>query len=177
MNKNNCCFISSNVKGIKSSGTRMKVFEYLKQKINQNGFIFMQETNSCVDAEKNWQDEFKGPLFFAHGKANSCGVAIGFCGNDELNIFSKKCDDNGRILMLETKISDEIFLLINLYNTNLECDQLTTFSNLLKFFEEIDDISNKSIISGGDFNLFLDCKLEAVGGNPSLKKKKIYFKT
>ena len=52
MNKNNC-FISSNVKRIKSSGTRIKVFEYLKQKINQNGFIFMQETHSSIDAEKN----------------------------------------------------------------------------------------------------------------------------
>ena len=167
MNKNNCCFISSNVKGIKSSGTRIKVFEYLKQKINQNGFIFMQETHSSIDAEKNWQDEFKGPLFFAHGKKNSCGVAIGFCGNDELNIISKKCDDNGCILMLETTIFDEIFLLINLYNANLECDQLTTFSTLLKLVEEIDDTSNKKIILGGDFNLFQDCNLEAVGGNPS----------
>ena len=43
--------------------------------------------------------------------------------------------------MLETKTFDEIFLLINLYNTNLECDQLTTFSTLLKFLEEIDDMT------------------------------------
>ena len=39
----------------------------------------MQETHSSIDAEKNWQDEFKGPLFFAHGKTNFCGAAIGFC--------------------------------------------------------------------------------------------------
>ena len=72
--------------------------------------------------------------------------------------------------MLETKIFDQIFLLINLYKANLEYDQLTTFSTLLKLLEQIDDISNKKIILGGDFNLFLDYKLEAVGGNPSLKK-------
>ena len=72
--------------------------------------------------------------------------------------------------MLETKIFDEIFLLINLYKANLEYDQLTTSSTLLKLLERIDDISNKKIILGGDFNLFLDYKLEAVGGNPSLKK-------
>ena len=77
--------------------------------------------------------------------------------------------------MLETKIFDEIFLLINLYNANLECDQLTTFSTLLKLLEEIDDISNKKIILGRDFNLFFDCKLEAFSGNPCLKKN--YFKT
>ena len=68
MNKNNCCFISSNVKGIKSSGTRIKVFEYLKQKINQNGFIFMQETHSSIDAEKNWQDELKVLYFLLTAK-------------------------------------------------------------------------------------------------------------
>ena len=44
MNKSNCCFISSNVKGMKSSGTRIKVFEYLKQKINQNGYIYARNT-------------------------------------------------------------------------------------------------------------------------------------
>ena len=54
--------------------------------------------------------------------------------------------------MLETKIFDEIFLLMNLYNANLECDQLTNFSTLLRLLEEMNDISNKKIILGGDFN-------------------------
>ena len=36
--------------------------------------------------------------------------------------------------------------------------------------EKIDDINNKSIVYGGDFNLFFKAKLEAQAGNPVLKK-------
>ena len=39
--------------------------------------------------------------------------------------------------------------------------------------EKIDDINNKSIVFGGDFNLFFKVKLEAQGGNPVLKKKSL----
>ena len=42
--------------------------------------------------------------------------------------------------------------------------------NLLK---DIDNISDKKIILGGDLNLVFDCNLEACGGNPVLKKKSL----
>ena len=42
--------------------------------------------------------------------------------------------------------------------------------NLLK---DIDNISDKKIILGGDLNLVFDCNLEASGGNPVLKKKSV----
>ena len=35
------------------------------------------------------------------------------------------------------------------------------------------EISNKQIVSGGDFNLMFDCKLETSSGNPVLKKKSL----
>ena len=37
--------------------------------------------------------------------------------------------------------------------------------------EKIDNIYNKNNKFGGDFNLFLEAKLEAQGENPILKKK------
>ena len=39
--------------------------------------------------------------------------------------------------------------------------------------EKIDDINNKSIVFGGDFNLFFEDKLVAQGGNSALKKKSL----
>ena len=39
-------FISNNVKGLKASEMQLKLFEYLKNNINDNGFIFLQETHS-----------------------------------------------------------------------------------------------------------------------------------
>ena len=41
-------FISNNVKGLQSLENRIKVFEYLKNCISNNGFIFLQERHSTV---------------------------------------------------------------------------------------------------------------------------------
>ena len=57
-------FISNNVKRIKASEKRLKLFEYLKNNINDNGFTFLQETNSLSLDELKWKDEFGGLLFF-----------------------------------------------------------------------------------------------------------------
>ena len=56
-------FISNNVKGIQTSQKRMKLFEYLKNYVATNGFVFIQETHSSIRDEKKWEDEFRGKLF------------------------------------------------------------------------------------------------------------------
>ena len=62
---------------------------------------------------------------------------------------------------MEVKIENEILLLINIYNANTENEQLSTLSDLSIILEKIDDINNKNIVFGGDFNLSFKAKLEA----------------
>ena len=57
-------FISNNVKGIRSSDERLKIFEYLKNNIHHNGFVFLQETHSLTQDEKKWKDDLKICCFF-----------------------------------------------------------------------------------------------------------------
>ena len=57
-------FISMKVKGIKASEKRLKLIEYLKNNINNNGFIFLQETHFLSNDELKWKDEFGGTSFF-----------------------------------------------------------------------------------------------------------------
>ena len=83
MNKD-ISFISNNVKGIQNSEKRIEIFEYVKNYVIPNGFVYLQETHSTVHDEKQWEDEFKGKLFFSHGKSNSCGVTIGYFGPKKL---------------------------------------------------------------------------------------------
>ena len=71
-------FISNNVKVLQNSVKRIKIFEYLKNSLGSNGFWLLQETHSSLADEKKWADELKGPIFFSHGKTNSCGVASGY---------------------------------------------------------------------------------------------------
>ena len=57
-------------------------------------------------------------LFFSHGQSNSCGVAIGFIVNTSFEVSNEKQDESGRMLILDLKVSNNDFLLINLYNAN-----------------------------------------------------------
>ena len=40
------------------------MFEYFREKIANNGILFLQETHSSHDTVINWRDDFKGELFF-----------------------------------------------------------------------------------------------------------------
>ena len=148
-------FISNNVKGIKASEKRLKLFEYLKNNINDNGFIFLQETHSLPNDELKWKDEF--------------GVAIGYCGTEDLKVVNTARDKNGRILILDAELNGTNFSLINFYNSNTEPEQLSTFFALQKVLEKFDNYNKKNIVFGGDSNLIFDCKFDVSEGNPILK--------
>ena len=49
-------FISNTVKELQSLEKRIAVFEYLKNCISDNGFMFLQETHATVHDKKRWQD-------------------------------------------------------------------------------------------------------------------------
>ena len=57
-------FTSNNIKGLKRSQTQLELFEYLRNNINNNGFILLQEINLSSNNEQKWKDDFRGPLFF-----------------------------------------------------------------------------------------------------------------
>ena len=103
------------------------------------------------------KDNFVGPLFFSHGKSNSCGVAIGYCETEAYKVVNTACDKNGRILIFDAELNGKKFLLINFYNSNTESEQLSTFSTLQKLLEKFDNYNKKNIIFGGDFDLIFDC--------------------
>ena len=166
-------FISNNVKGFQSTNKRLKLIKYFKDKIVSNGFLFVQETHSTVNDEIKWKDDFKGEVFYSHGKSNSCGVLICFIGSKRLFIRNKLSDNDGRILILDVDIDDENFILINLYNPNTEAEQLKTLSKLTEMLTKSHLSQNNNIICAGDFNLLFNIKLESYGGNPVFKKRSV----
>ena len=165
MNSDNLTFISNNVKRIQKSEKRIKIFEYLKNSISPNGFIFLQEKHSFVDDEKRWCDELNGSLYFSHGKTNSGGVAIGYVGSKSFVLTNQTADKNGRLLLIKAIVDNVKFVLINTYNYNAESQQLLTLTELHKILQNVDDIGNKNIIIGEDFNFQFNSKLEAKGEN------------
>ena len=63
--------------------------------------------------------------------------------------------------------------MINLYNANTEKEQIEVLSNLFALLKTFDIDPNKHIIMAGDFNLFFNSKLDAVGSNLVLKRKSL----
>ena len=94
-------------------------------------------------------------------------------GTKVLNILNITRDNLGRILVIEVKIDDSVFVLINIYNANTESEQLHTLNDLENILETIEDIQNKSVVLGGDFNVILNPSLDSEGGKPVIKKRAI----
>ena len=139
---------------------RLKLFEYFRNVSSPVEFL-----GRC---RKKWNDDFQGQLFF-HTVKN--GIVIGYYGKKSFELLNKHNDKSGQILIIEVKIENDLWLLINLCNANTGNKQFSTLSHLINLLEKIHDINNKSIVFGGDFNLFFEIKLEAQGENPVLKKK------
>ena len=149
-------FLSNNVKGFQSTNKRLKLIKYFKDKIVSNGFLFLQENHSTVNDEIKWKDDFKGEVFYSHGKSNSCGVLICFIGSKRLFIRNKLSDNDDRILILDGDINDENFFLINLYNPNTKAEQLKTLSKLKQMLTKLHLTQNNDIICAEDFNLLFN---------------------
>ena len=86
---------------------------------------------------------------------------------------NQKNDNDGRILILAVTINDVNFVLINLYNANTETEQLSVLNNLSTLLEKFDATLEKNLILAGDFNFFLNSKLDAKRGKPAIKKNSL----
>ena len=164
--------ITYNCNGLGNKIKRQKVFTFLHDKL-KNGFVFLQETHSMENLEKEWKNEWGGEIYFSHGTSNSTGCAIAFSKNFPVKIINQFRDDNGRILILEVHINNESFLLINLYNANSELDQIAVLDLLCSKIENLILDDKCKPIFGGDMNLIFDTTLDSSGGNPILKKKSL----
>ena len=147
-------FISNTVEGLKSAKKRIELFEYFKSKLAPSDVLFAQETHSAKEIEQKLKDELIGQTFFSHGKFSSCGVFIAFFGSKSVTISKEISDNSGRILVLQVKIDDEIYLLVNLCNSNTEREQLETLNELETILLKFDDNEYNHIIFPGDFNTF-----------------------
>ena len=133
--------------------------------------MFLQETYYSVDVKKKEMEQrFSRTVAFLHDKTNSCGVTIEYHRKKSFGLLRKFNDKSGRVLIIEVKIENEVLVLFNLYNANMENEQLSTLSDLSNMLERINDINNKRIVFPGDFNLLFEDKLEPHGENPILKK-------
>ena len=99
------------------------MFKHFREKIANDGVLFLQETHFSHDTVIKWRNDFKGELFFSHGTTNLCDVMIGQLGSNKIKVNRIKNDNQGRILIVDADIDEETFVLINLYNANTKTEK------------------------------------------------------
>ena len=112
----------------------------------------------------------QGRGLISHGSTRSCGVMISYLGSKKFQLSKPNKDDHGRTLIVDANIDDQNLVLINLYNA--ESEQINTICELNQLLDDCYLDSIKKVVLAGDFNLFFDASLEALGGNPTLTKNR-----
>ena len=154
--------ISFNVRGLSNFKKRTSILSWCrKQKVD---IIFLQETHSSVQKEKQWKAEWGGPIELAHGSTNARGVGIFFRNGFDCKITKKMVDPLGSYIALEAKINDEKYFLVNIYAPNKDSDSAKFYDHLINVFKKDDRTFEGKIVVGGDFNCPLNPQMDKKGG-------------
>ena len=155
------CF-SLNVKGIRDSSKRERVFTWCNDK--KADVVFLQETYSTVDVEDKWSSLWEGPCYFSHGSNHSKGVLILINSHLDFQLQEVVKDTDGRYIIMQCSINGRKVVLCNVYfpTRNKELEQITFLEVLSR---EINKITTKDslIIMGGDFNMIRNFNLDYSG--------------
>ena len=145
------------------------IFHFLKMK--KFDFILLQETHSNQTDEKLWKCEWGGDIFYSHGTNHCNGVAILVKKSLKYEQTATYVDQTGRILLIEIKFNDKVFVIGNVYASTK--DEPTFFDAL---FSTVVNFTKHDLVLGGDWNLVLDNKLDKDGGpahSNQLSKEKV----
>ena len=143
----------------------------LKRSIRQEMGLsfFFQETHSSREIENVWANQWGGKVIYSQGSNDCRGVLIAFREGLDIKIENEIKDTNGRVIILKAFIQGSDFLPINIYNANVEKEQLHTLEILDSLIDKVNVNHDIKVILGGDLNFQFNSPLEADGGRPSLK--------
>ena len=154
--------LSLNVRGLGNFRKRRAIFTWCrKQKAD---LIFLQETHTTKNCESQWKKEWGSSIMFSHGSTNARGVAVLIRSGLDIVIQHKQCDLKGRLIMLNAKIKDKNYFLINLYGPNKDAEAVCFYQDLSTTLRGIDLDGDSNVIVGGDFNCPLDPAVDKKGG-------------
>ena len=106
---------------------------------------------------------------YSHGINDSRGVLIAVREGLGIEIENELKDTNGCVIISKAFIQGIDFLLINIYNANVEKEQLHTLEVLDSLIDKVNVNHDNKVIPGGDLNFHFNSPLEADGSRPSLK--------
>ena len=98
-------------------------------------------------------------------------MLIGFHEAVKYKIKARYVDKNGRYIVLDVLIDNNLVTMVNYHAPNIESDQLKVLDELTHIFNQSQISENPTFIWGGDFNLCFDVDLDADQSSHKLKVK------
>ena len=120
--------------------------------------MFLQETHSTENVETIWTNEWgcgEGAIHFSHGKSDSRGVLIAFREGLDYKIDSVFRDNDGQYLIIQVKIQDEPFILVNYDAPDEEGAQIPVLSKINQIIQNLETENDTTILWGGNLIYFL----------------------
>jgi exonuclease III len=149
-------FISFNVNGIGQEVKRKMIFNNLKK---INGITLIQESHSEKCKENLWKSEWKSKMYFSHGLTNSRGICTIIPNHIDHILEEKISDNDGRILIIKIKLKNQSLVICNVYAPiQKEKDKQLQFIKKIK--DMLTPFQHENIIIGGDFNFYMNPKLD-----------------
>ena len=153
---------SLNVRGLNNFKKRRIIFCWCRKM--KSDMIFLQETHSTQEVERQWEREWGGKMLFSHGANNARGVIILVRNGFDYNVDTVKIDSQGRFLLVKGKIQDVEYTVVNIYAPNKDACSRKFFENLQQVLSEFGITNEDNVIIGGDFNCPLNPLLDKKGG-------------
>ena len=160
---------SYNANGLGNRNKRMAIHNWLKPQ--GPGIIFFQETHLNSEILQQWQNDFEtGNIFYSNGSNVARGVCTVISSRHDVQVKEQITDKDGRFLLLHANIDDCELVLVNIYapTKDMKHDQLSFLDFL---HDQLTNFMGKTIIVGGDFNVYLNPKLDKAGGRDEIQSE------
>ena len=124
--------------------------------------LFLQETHvDALKLGKSIENKIGGNMFWSFGTNNARGVSIYFNTSLDLNLHKFFTDPFGRFIIVDAKIREKEFRIINVYAPNNAAERKEFYTDLYPYF-----VTPKTLIFGGDLNCVKDPSIDKINGNP-----------
>jgi exonuclease III len=157
MNELNITMFSLNANGLGEETKREAVLKKLNS--NGKGIYLIQETHSTEHTESGWESSWGNKnIYFSHGTSNKRGVAI-LVNEYDLTIKQVLKDSEGRFVIIDFILDNISYTIGNIYAPTRDKEnlQMETFKT---FCLKLEICSLENTLLGGDFNLYLNLKLD-----------------
>ena len=162
--------LSLNVRGLGDSKKRREIFRWLKRFHNGgNSITLLQETHSQEGQESIWLNDWGSKIYFSHGTSNARGVAILMPMQYDFEVKELWKDTEGRTMAISLIYDLQTVDIINIYAPTK--DKIQNQIDFLKNIDQNLNLAESTCILGGDFNTYMDPKLDKKGGIIEQKTK------